>query len=101
MAVVSISEASRLVGKTRQTLYNDRDSGKLSGYTGGDTIPGDKIFTIAAADTIVPQINQDLLIKYFPGVPVSPKAGTHDSLLSIEKAKRVLGYKPKYTWRKA
>ncbi len=30
MAVVSISEASRLVGKTRQTLYNDRDSGKLS-----------------------------------------------------------------------
>jgi hypothetical protein len=30
MAVVSISEASRLVGRTRQTLYNDRDSGKLS-----------------------------------------------------------------------
>ncbi len=33
MAVVSISEASRLVGKTRQTLYNDRDSGKLSWTT--------------------------------------------------------------------
>ena len=36
MAVVSISEASRLVGKTRQTLYNDRDSGKLS-WTSFDT----------------------------------------------------------------
>lgn len=33
MAVVSISEASRLVGKTRQTLYNDRNSGKLSWTT--------------------------------------------------------------------
>ena len=33
MAVVSISEASRLVGRTRQTLYNDRDSGKLSWTT--------------------------------------------------------------------
>jgi hypothetical protein len=33
MAVVSVSEASRLVGKTRQTLYNDRDSGKLSWTT--------------------------------------------------------------------
>ena len=63
-------------------------------------VGGADVFTIAAADTIVPQTNKELLAKYFPGVPVSPSAGTHDSLLSIEKAKRVLGYKPKYTWRK-
>ena len=40
MAVVSISEASRLVGKTRQTLYNDRDSGKLSWTTLDTGKPG-------------------------------------------------------------
>jgi hypothetical protein len=40
MAVVSISEASRLVGKTRQTLYNDRDSGKLSWTTFETGKPG-------------------------------------------------------------
>jgi hypothetical protein len=40
MAVVSISEASRLVGKTRQTLYNDRDSGKLSWTTMETGKPG-------------------------------------------------------------
>jgi len=35
----------------------------------------------------------------FPGVPVDPKLGQHDTLLSIEKARRVLGYSPQYTWR--
>lgn len=40
MAVVSISEASRLVGRTRQTLYNDRDSGKLSWTTLATGKPG-------------------------------------------------------------
>jgi hypothetical protein len=35
----------------------------------------------------------------FPGVPVDPKLGQFDTLLSIEKARRVLGYAPQHSWR--
>ena len=33
------------------------------------------------------------------GVPVDEKLGPFDTLLSIEKARRVLGYAPQHTWR--
>jgi hypothetical protein len=35
----------------------------------------------------------------FLNVPVDPKLGQFDTLLSIEKARRLLGYAPQYTWR--
>ncbi len=62
-------------------------------------LKGAEIFTIAAADTIMPQSNRELLAASFPGVPVSPDVGEHDSLLSIAKARRRLGFAPKHTWR--
>ena len=61
---------------------------------------GAEIITIAAADTIMPQTNRELLAKVFPGVPVAADLGDFDTLLSIAKARRVLGYKPQHTWRK-
>ena len=62
-------------------------------------VGGAEIFTIAAADTIMPQTSRALVEATFPGVPVAASLGAHDTLLSIEKAKRVLGYKPQYSWR--
>lgn len=40
--------------------------------------------------------NVELMAKGFPGVKYNPTAGPNDTLLSIEKAKRELGYEPKY-----
>jgi nucleoside-diphosphate-sugar epimerase len=40
-----------------------------------------------------------LMAKAFPGVPVKAGIGEHETLLSIDKARRILGYHPKYTWR--
>ena len=62
-------------------------------------VKGADIFTIAAADTLMPQTNRELLAKCFPQVPVAPSLGAHDSLLSIAKARRLLGYVPLHTWR--
>ena len=56
-------------------------------------------FTIAAADTLMKTPSRELMASMFPGVPVDPKLGPFDTLLSIEKARRVLGYLPQYTWR--
>ena len=33
----------------------------------------------------------------FPGVPIDPKLGPFDTLLSIDKARRILGYEPRVT----
>jgi nucleoside-diphosphate-sugar epimerase len=60
---------------------------------------GAEIFTIAAADTLMPTPSAALMAQHFPGVPVSPSLGAYDTLLSIDKARGVLGYAPQHTWR--
>ena len=56
-------------------------------------------FIIAAADTVMSRPNAELVAEVFPGVMVARELGEHDTLLSIDKARRVLGYSPEHTWR--
>jgi hypothetical protein len=35
----------------------------------------------------------------FPDVPVTRPLGTHETLLGIDKARRVLGFEPAHSWR--
>jgi nucleoside-diphosphate-sugar epimerase len=58
-------------------------------------------FIIAAADTVMCEPSRELMAKGFPGVPVRPELGGFETLLSIEKARRILGYAPKHSWRAA
>ena len=43
----------------------------------------------------------DLVAEVFPGVEVRRELGEHETLLSIERARRVLGYAPEHSWRDA
>ncbi|MEV1131772.1 NAD(P)-dependent oxidoreductase [Agromyces sp. NPDC049794] len=61
--------------------------------------PGFERFIIAAADTVMSRPNAELVAEVFPDVPVRGDLGVNDTLLSIEKARRVLGYEPRHTWR--
>jgi nucleoside-diphosphate-sugar epimerase len=56
-------------------------------------------FIIAAADTVMSRSNADLVAEVFPGVATTRPLGEHDTLLSIDKARRVLGYDPQHSWR--
>ena len=56
-------------------------------------------FIIAAADTVMSRSNAELLAEVFPDVPVTRALGEHDTLLSIDKARRLLGYAPQHSWR--
>jgi len=56
-------------------------------------------FIIAAADTVMTRPNAELVAEVFPSVPLKGELGVNDSLLSIAKARRVLGYEPEHTWR--
>ena len=61
--------------------------------------PGFDAFIIAAADTVSSRSNASLMAEVFPTVPYTPTAGEHDTLLSIDKARRELGFAPEYSWR--
>jgi nucleoside-diphosphate-sugar epimerase len=62
-------------------------------------VKGADAFIIAAADTVMDRPDTELLAACFPEVPVRERADGHRTLLSIEKARRVLGYDPAWTWR--
>jgi nucleoside-diphosphate-sugar epimerase len=61
-------------------------------------INGAEAFIIAAADTVMNRPSKDLMREVFPKVPVRG-VSEHGTLLSIEKAKRLLGYAPEHSWR--
>ena len=61
--------------------------------------PGFDRFIIAAADTVMSRSNAELVGEVFPEVPISAELGEHDTLLSIHKARRLLGFSPQHSWR--
>jgi nucleoside-diphosphate-sugar epimerase len=62
-------------------------------------VAGAEAFIIAAADTVMDRPSAELMARVFPGVPLRSPIGDFDTLLSIEKARRLLGYAPEYSWR--
>jgi len=60
---------------------------------------GFEAFIIANADTVMSRSNMSLLAEVFPGVPQKGNISNNSTLLSIEKAKRMLGFSPQFSWR--
>ncbi|GAA1831055.1 NAD-dependent epimerase/dehydratase family protein [Agromyces salentinus] len=61
--------------------------------------PGFDRFIVAAADTVMSRPNAELVAEVFPGVEVRGDLGANTTLLSIDKARRLLGYEPRHSWR--
>ena len=65
-----------------------------TGFTGAER------FIIANADTVMSRPNAELVAEVFPGVELREDGlGPNETLLSIAKARRVLGYEPHHSWR--
>ncbi len=58
-------------------------------------------FIIAAADTVMKRPSRELLAEVFPGVPLRGEIEEFETLLSIKKARTMLNYNPRYSWRNA
>ncbi len=56
-------------------------------------------FIIAAADTVMTRPNAELVAEVFPDVETRADLSGTDTLLSIDKARRLLGYDPQHFWR--
>jgi hypothetical protein len=54
---------------------------------------------IAAADTVMTRPSRDLMAECFPGVRITRALGEFESLQSSDKARRLIGYAPKFSWR--
>jgi nucleoside-diphosphate-sugar epimerase len=62
-------------------------------------IQGAQSFIIAAGDSVMTRPNHELMAEVFPGVPLRDGTGDFDTLLSVNKGRRLLGYAPQYSWR--
>jgi nucleoside-diphosphate-sugar epimerase len=62
-------------------------------------ISGSAGFIIAAADTVMTRPSAELMREAFPGVPLTKDVQGTDTLLSIERARRALGFAPQHSWR--
>lgn len=43
--------------------------------------------------------SRELMAEVYPDVPVRGELGEFETLLSIAKARRLLGYEPRFSWR--
>jgi nucleoside-diphosphate-sugar epimerase len=64
-----------------------------------DADVGGEHFIVAAADTVMNRPSRELMAEVYPSVAYRPTAGDFDTLLSIEKARTLLGYRPAWSWR--
>jgi nucleoside-diphosphate-sugar epimerase len=67
----------------------------------GADVEGAEVFVVAAADTVMRRANAELMAEVYPHVELRRELGEHDTLLAIDKARRVLGYEPQHSWRDA
>ncbi|NQX28816.1 NAD(P)-dependent oxidoreductase [Microbacteriaceae bacterium VKM Ac-2854] len=56
-------------------------------------------FIIAAADTVMTRPNAELVAEVFPNAPIKRPFSDTETLLSIDKARRILGFAPEHSWR--
>jgi nucleoside-diphosphate-sugar epimerase len=64
-----------------------------------DADAGAEHFIVTAADTVMNRPSAELMAEIYPSVPYRSTAGEFDTLLSIQKARRLLGYEPQWSWR--
>ncbi|HMM96113.1 NAD(P)-dependent oxidoreductase [Phycicoccus sp.] len=62
-------------------------------------VSGADVFVIANADTVMSRSSASLMAEVYPDVPVTKVLGEHETLLGIDKARRVLGFEPRHSWR--
>jgi nucleoside-diphosphate-sugar epimerase len=64
-----------------------------------EAVAGNPAFIIAAADTVMDRPSAHLLAEVFPGVDLTRDVGEFGTLLGISRAREVLGFEPRHSWR--
>ena len=59
---------------------------------------GSEICIVAAADTVMTRPSAELMAEVFPSVPLRRAVEGRETLLSIDRARQLLGYEPAHRW---
>jgi nucleoside-diphosphate-sugar epimerase len=62
-------------------------------------LAGAEVCIVAAADTVMNRPSAELMAQVFPAVPLRRAVAGRETLLSIERARQVLGYEPAHRWQ--
>jgi nucleoside-diphosphate-sugar epimerase len=81
------------------TYIDARDGAQAVELALKTKLTGAHVFGIANADSVMSRGNEELLDAVFPGTERKRAISANESLISIDKAREVLGYEPKYPWR--
>ncbi len=60
---------------------------------------GAEVCIVAAADTVMIRLSADLMAEVYPTVPLRRPMEGRETLLSIEQARRLIGYEPQHFWQ--
>ena len=80
------------------TYIDARDASQAIRLALQAKLTGAHVFGIANADSVMTRPNESLLDEVYPGTKRKRPLKPNESLISIEKAQRVLGYKPEHDW---
>ncbi|WP_159587351.1 NAD-dependent epimerase/dehydratase family protein [Chelativorans xinjiangense] len=81
------------------TYIDARDAAQAARLALEAKLTGAHVFGIANADSVMSRANDALLDEVYPGTKRKRAIEDNESLISIDKARKVLGYKPRYSWR--
>jgi nucleoside-diphosphate-sugar epimerase len=81
------------------TYIDARDAAQAARLALEAKLTGAHVFGIANADSVMSRPNGELLDEVYPGAGRKRPIEDHESLISIEKARKMLGYEPRYGWR--
>jgi nucleoside-diphosphate-sugar epimerase len=62
-------------------------------------VEGAEVCIVAASDTVMTRPSADLMAEVYASVPLRKSVEGRETLLSIDKARRVLGYEPRHSWQ--
>jgi nucleoside-diphosphate-sugar epimerase len=94
------NKSARLRHWNLWTYIDARDGAQAIRLALQAKLVGAHVFGIANADSVMTQGNEALLDEVFPNTRRKRPIKPNESLISIEKAQKVLGYKPQFAWRK-
>ncbi len=81
------------------TYIDARDAAQAIRLSIQARLTGAHVFGIANSNSLMRRANDSLLDEIWPGVPRKRSLRPNESLISIEKAQRVLGYQPQHDWK--
>jgi nucleoside-diphosphate-sugar epimerase len=72
---------------------------RLSLAAPSEALSGSPGLIIAAKDTVMNRPSASLLTEVFPAVSLTRDIGEYETLLAIDRAREVIGYEPRHSWR--